>query len=573
MRGSLKVVASLTLLLVIPRCALALQFDRDPPVLAPLAEADHEMPTFQLSNARTGKSRDGKATMLMFDYRRTREGKYGAIEVVARIGNEPGGTKLFAGLNNNSESGTYRIRLGERIRDNIKKHGAEIFVIMEMLSSRRVGGGMQDIRYHFKLSNSTTLGKAKSQVTTRPPTADEKRRADVWRKPRKEIVAPPEYVLMSEADRTAEGMPVLYYSSEEWKPAEFVGSTDTNWKVLRLPGDKVQLSSTFDSFIAVRKVDVELLAADPAAYSPSVTLIPGTATLMPEGFVALPERLKLVPGTPVKVRYLRKTVDGFVLSARYSEVEVRYKWLAYHTGKFKRSYIMLTPQVIEWLEAEDAESRFARYIEEDNQVTPLEAAGIVKPESVVSVEPTVTADAGLSTPATDAPTVGQPTPADDSTVEAPSQPPPRKLKRYPIKVALPRGMRRISADTPLQPGIKVGCSWASRWYPVTVLALHDDGAVRIHWDDFGSAWDADLSREDLIIDERLSRTLGRKSRSPQASPRKWLDQSGKFEVLARFVKANGDKVHLRKTDGSEIVVPVSKLSDEDRQLVERLRAG
>ena len=48
------------------------------------------------------------------------------------------------------------------------------------------------------------------------------------------------------------------------------------------------------------------------------------------------------------------------------------------------------------------------------------------------------------------------------------------------------------------------------------------------------------------------------------------DRSGKFEIMAFFVAADEKQVRLRKPDGSEIEVPLDKLSDIDRSVVDQL---
>jgi hypothetical protein len=68
--------------------------------------------------------------------------------------------------------------------------------------------------------------------------------------------------------------------------------------------------------------------------------------------------------------------------------------------------------------------------------------------------------------------------------------------------------------------------------PGMTIAVFVNGAVRVRWDDFGPAWDVDLLREDLIINDKDLKTLKRKAESPDSSPRQWSDQSGKFKVLA-----------------------------------------
>ena len=53
-----------------------------------------------------------------------------------------------------------------------------------------------------------------------------------------------------------------------------------------------------------------------------------------------------------------------------------------------------------------------------------------------------------------------------------------------------------------------------------------------------------------------------------AAPRTWTDSTGKFRVSAEFVTVQGDKVLLRRTDGSQLEVPVKRLSAEDQAFVE-----
>lgn len=53
----------------------------------------------------------------------------------------------------------------------------------------------------------------------------------------------------------------------------------------------------------------------------------------------------------------------------------------------------------------------------------------------------------------------------------------------------------------------------------------------------------------------------------EVAPRIWKDASGVFEVEATYLGRDKDKVVLKKEDGSEIKVPLAKLSDDDREWV------
>ena len=52
--------------------------------------------------------------------------------------------------------------------------------------------------------------------------------------------------------------------------------------------------------------------------------------------------------------------------------------------------------------------------------------------------------------------------------------------------------------------------------------------------------------------------------------RKWSDATGKFSVEAELVEVKADKVVLRKAGGSEITVPLARLSQVDRRYLESL---
>lgn len=55
--------------------------------------------------------------------------------------------------------------------------------------------------------------------------------------------------------------------------------------------------------------------------------------------------------------------------------------------------------------------------------------------------------------------------------------------------------------------------------------------------------------------------------------RTWTDNTGKFTVKAKFKSYASGKVTLAKDDGSEIIVPASKLSDPDRSYLAKLKRG
>jgi endonuclease YncB( thermonuclease family) len=57
---------------------------------------------------------------------------------------------------------------------------------------------------------------------------------------------------------------------------------------------------------------------------------------------------------------------------------------------------------------------------------------------------------------------------------------------------------------------------------------------------------------------------------PQRETRKWVDQTGKYTLIASLLTVDGDKVCLGKEDGSTVHVPIFRLSAADRQYVKEV---
>ena len=55
-----------------------------------------------------------------------------------------------------------------------------------------------------------------------------------------------------------------------------------------------------------------------------------------------------------------------------------------------------------------------------------------------------------------------------------------------------------------------------------------------------------------------------------AAARVWTDKSGTHKVEADLVRVEDAQVHLRKPDGTVVVVPIDRLSDADRRHLQSL---
>jgi actin cytoskeleton-regulatory complex protein SLA1 len=72
-------------------------------------------------------------------------------------------------------------------------------------------------------------------------------------------------------------------------------------------------------------------------------------------------------------------------------------------------------------------------------------------------------------------------------------------------------------------------------------------------------------------DKRSSRGEG-KSLKPKPDPTKtrtWTDRSGSFKVEAQFIGLSDGKIHLHKSNGVKIAVPIAKMAPEDLAYVEK----
>lgn len=76
-----------------------------------------------------------------------------------------------------------------------------------------------------------------------------------------------------------------------------------------------------------------------------------------------------------------------------------------------------------------------------------------------------------------------------------------------------------------------------------------------------------LSLEDLGIDPSPDAEA---EEEPQPELFTWRDKTGKFSVEAEFLGFKSGKVQLRKTDGSEIEVPLDRLAEEDQKFAKDL---
>ncbi|MEX2114003.1 MAG: SHD1 domain-containing protein [Pirellulales bacterium] len=155
---------------------------------------------------------------------------------------------------------------------------------------------------------------------------------------------------------------------------------------------------------------------------------------------------------------------------------------------------------------------------------------------------------------------------------------------------LPAGAKQVTADTPLTIHMPVIAKWGAAYYGAVIMALRDDGKVRIHYDGHGDAFDEDALRENLWISVELDQELNSApsngplsvdenadrvetpihlAKDDPAGVRTWTDNTGNHTIEAKLELVTDGKVTLLRTDGKRITLSLERLSAADQELATR----
>lgn len=321
--------------------------------------------------------------------------------------------------------------------------------------------------YNFKISNSVTLGNVGQPTLARHWSAEEQKGVDRWVK----STTPPStpaagHVAIGADTKLVPGMPIKAGWIGAWESAEVI---DVRKDGMVLVKYKPELTSMLilraRNWLAVENSVLQTAQSNPAKFQPSVRVLPGGTVPISDDLALVDKDTPLVPGTPVQMNWGNKWEPVTVIKP-LSDGRVRVRWDGWKNWPDEektRDLMVITKETLKALKEPGAAEKFAE------RVTKAETS------------------------------FGQ-------TAER-----ARRLQDYPIKIAIPASAVKVTDETALAEGTKLGCSWGQQWYDVTVTELNDDGTVRIHWDKFGDAWDGDISRECLIIDKRVLSKLPKKS--------------------------------------------------------------
>lgn len=334
--------------------------------------------------------------------------------------------------------------------------------------------------YNFKVSNSVVLGNVGQPTLARHWSAEEQKGVERWVKSTTPPSAPAAGHIAVAADtKLVPGMPIKAGWIGAWEPAEVIDVRKDGMVLVKYkPELTAMLILRARNWLAVESSVLQTAQSNPTKFQPSVRVLPGDTVPLNDDLTLVDKDTPLVPGTPVQMSWGNKWEPVTVIKALANgRVRVRWDgWKNWPEEEKTRDLMVMTKETLKALKEPDAAEKFAERMKAETSFG------------------------------------GQ-------TAER-----ARKLQDYPIKIAIPASAVKVTDDTPLAEGTKLGCSWGASWYDVTVTELNDDGTVRIHWDKFGDAWDGDISRECLIIDKRVLSKLPKK---PAKEPAKTTAKTSK----------------------------------------------
>lgn len=172
-------------------------------------------------------------------------------------------------------------------------------------------------------------------------------------------VAPDGFQFLLRSHRIVPGMPIKAAWEGQWYDAEVLAIDARGWLSV-LYADKQQtmrlLPSMPQSDSSWFAVNAKTLSAARRAsrFRPSLNVLPGTTSVIPTGFVPLPE-IRVPPGLPVKYSFATSWLDGIVIRANAQQAEVRTE----HAGPAQMQTIPRSKLLVTEADAKRAAGRTA----------------------------------------------------------------------------------------------------------------------------------------------------------------------------------------------------------------------
>ena len=490
-----------------------------------------DMPTYLLENIQQGTDAFGRPSLTV-DYRRTKEG-VGVVTLSGRTSERQLQTVDSGVLLD--ESGT--LQLSELFSGAMGHDGELYFVVF--------GSFAEECEFACLVSNVARIGN----LATAPATAREWNTQEsssyqkelVGRKP--PFGLPDGYQLVRASTKLIAGMPVKVGRYGKWVDAEALTS-EAAVTVKMSGGSKLRIL-TRDGWIAINPTVLQKGAASASSFKPSVIVIPGTASVLPDGFVVATETTKLVPGTPVRAIWFDQLLDATVISVDGKIVLTHYDSKPTSFDKACPLHeLVIAEKTVEELASSEAAERFKvrvpqrptidvemdkqrRKIEEDSK--RMQAMAERNRQDAINGMPTQ----------------------------------PLALQNNPIEIPIPREAELLPLDFPIPRGTKLAACWGQKWNYVTVIKDNKADTVPIHWDDRTPDFDGLIHRTQLII--RKSDLKKLRIKATRSEKRVWTDSTGKHTVEATLASRTSTQITIKKDDGKEVTLSIDKLSAADQK--------
>lgn len=497
----------------------------------PLIVAPSDAPRYRLTNLRLEDDQFGRATMV-FDYTRVRAGK-GRVHVAGRSAGGPLQISFAPPLDR--DSGT--VRLGKMPGATSGRYDFEFYFV-----SPAYWAG--DYYGDCLVSNSVRMGSPGRVVSARAWNSQEQAAHARHQRSSDTPDSPPAgYEPVTSATELVPGMPIKASRYGDWSDAEVLALLENGGVTVRYAGEATAETIQREGWIAIRP---DTAASPPNRFTPSMRVLAGGKHPLPRDAGPVPDTVTLVRGAPVLLHRGGDWDEVFVSEDLGPTVEVRYpEHPAPVDWKRKRVELAVRDATLAILRTPTAKQAFAKNLIDDS----------LYDEDEIPIDPEADAEA-----------------EGFGNRRGPRRDTYKVFDRnYPIDAAIPRTATVVPDGIELPRGTPIGYCWGKNWQGATVIA--DRGpVVIIREDDSITSFVYRVERDQLIIRKRKLRELqpagGSNLAQLRQESRTWTDSTGRHRVDARLVRVDADGVTLRKDNGREVTLPLNRLSEEDRSLLE-----
>jgi len=488
-----------------------------------------DMPAFTLGSIKQGKDAFGRDA-LNIDYRRTKEGVGAAILAVRT---SDGSLKLVDTEVLGDESGELNVI---KLFSGGKGLDGELYLVVS-------GFFAEECEFTCLVSNVARVGNPVfATAIAREWNSTESsayQKELVGRKP--PFGVPEGYQLVRASTKLIAGMPVKVGRYGKWVDAEALTSEAA--VTVKVMGTTDARTVTRDGWLAIDPSVLQKGAVSPSSFKSSVTLIPGTTAILPDGYFVVDESINLVPGAPIRAIWHKELLPSTVIS-----IEGGIVWIhcdskpALLDKRCERGQLVIALSTIEDLVKPDAAQRFQNRVPKRPSKDEETQGGADRNKKDLSAGMDFTGN-----------TIGL----------AGSTPQVLTLQNNPIDLPIPREAELLPLDFPIPRGTKLAACSGGRWNYVTVLKDNKEDTVPIHWDDRTPEFDGLIHRTQLII--RKSDLKKLRIKATRSERRMWTDSTGKHSVEATLSSRTATQITIVKEDGKEVTLSIDKLSAADQK--------